>query len=125
MDRDLNVVMSISDSKDSSRNEEAAFALVEELRERSLAFAIVPAEPSRTPGAKDASQLITVTGQVLVAIASGGALTALIGAVQAWALRDNAKKVTIEIGGDKLLIEGGDDSHRAELAKAFLKRHSK
>src|SRR5215472_17355857 len=38
--------------------------------------------------------------------ASGGVLTTLIGTVQAWLTRHERSSITLEIGGDKLIITG-------------------
>jgi hypothetical protein len=47
--------------------------------------------------------------------ASGGVLTTLIGALQAWLLRSSAGKVVVEIDGDRLEVTGAGNEELAAL----------
>ena len=67
--------------------------------------------------------MITVAGQVVVALASGGTLVALINAVQGWLLRNSGKEAILEIGGDKLVVKGATNDQIAALIEAFVVKH--
>ena len=61
---------------------------------------------------------------LLTLAASGGVITALINAIQAWLTnRNQPATITIEIGGDKLQITGNPSPEQQQLVKAFLHRH--
>jgi len=61
---------------------------------------------------------------LLTLAASGGVITALINAIQAWLTnRNQPATITIEIGGDKLQITGNPSPEQQQLVKAFLQRH--
>ena len=61
---------------------------------------------------------------LLTLAASGGVITALINAIQAWLTnRNQPAAVTLEMGGDKLQITGNPSPEQQRLIKAFLQRH--
>lgn len=61
---------------------------------------------------------------LLTLAASGGVITALINAIQAWLTnRNQPATITIEIGGDKLQITGNPSPEQQQLVKAFWQRH--
>ena len=61
---------------------------------------------------------------LLTLAASGGVITALINAIQAWLTnRNQPATITIETGGDKLQITGNPSPEQQQLVKAFLHRH--
>ena len=61
---------------------------------------------------------------LLTLAASGGVITALINAIQAWLTNRNQPATIItEIGGDKLQITGNPSPEQQQLVKAFLHRH--
>ena len=65
-------------------------------------------------------------GTVLVTLAaSGGVLTTLINLLQARLSRDERRSVTVEIGGDKLMLTGVSSQQQQQLIDEWLKRHSK
>jgi Effector Associated Constant Component 1 len=56
--------------------------------------------------------------------ASGGVLTTLISTVQSWLTRSERCSVTMQIGGDKLMLTGASSEEQERLARAFIRRHS-
>lgn len=61
---------------------------------------------------------------LLTLAASGGVITALINAIQAWLTNRNQPATIItEIGGEKLQITGNPSPEQQQLVKAFLHRH--
>jgi hypothetical protein len=64
-----------------------------------------PTRAAVPPGAK-AGDPAAISSLVVVLAASGGVLTTLIGALQAWLVRSSARNVVIEIDGDRLELTG-------------------
>ncbi len=65
-------------------------------------------------------------GTVLVTLAaSGGVLTTLINLIQARLTRDERRSVTVEIGGDKLVLTGVSSEQQQQLIDEWLKRQAK
>ena len=108
---------------DAGEYENAALSLLAELRQAGPAFEVLPQPAAADGTSKDAGQLIAVTGQVVVALASGGTLVALVNAIQGWLLRNSGKEATVEIGGDKLVLKGASDKQISALISAFAARH--
>jgi Effector Associated Constant Component 1 len=64
-------------------------------------------------------------GQLIVALAaSGGLLTTLIGALQAWLTNPERRSVTVEIDGDKLSLTGSSNLEQQRLIDAWISRHN-
>lgn len=64
-------------------------------------------------------------GTVLVTLlATGGVITTLINAIQAWLTRHERQSITIEIDGDKLEITGISDGEKQQLVNAWIHRHT-
>jgi len=85
-----------------------------------VAEPVTPAEPA--PGAK-VGDPVSVNSLVVTLAASGGLLTTMVGALQAWLLRSSARQVVIEIDGDRLEVNGVTSEERRRLAAAWLERH--
>src|SRR5262245_18028371 len=80
--------------------------------------AVESVELARTGTAPSDSKAgdVVAWGELIVAIGgAGGALTALIGALQSWVSRDERRSVTIEIDGKKLVIAGASPEDRTRL----------
>jgi hypothetical protein len=52
-----------------------------------------------------------------------GSLPVLVGAVRSWVNRNRDCNVTLEIDGDRLVLEGVNSEQQLELANAWLERH--
>ena len=64
-------------------------------------------------------------GQLMVVLAaSGGVLTTLIGALQAWLTNPERRAVTVEIDGDKLELTGLSSLDQRRLIDAWISRHN-
>ena len=81
-----------------------------------------PPEHDPEPGAKVVDP-VSVSALVVALVASGGALTSLVEAVQAWLLRSSARRVVLEIDGDRLELDGVTSQERRLLTAAWLERH--
>lgn len=74
------------------------------------------------PGAK-AVDPVSISALVVALAASGGALTTLVEAVQAWLLRSSARRVVLELDGDRLELDGVSSQERRMLTAEWLARH--
>jgi len=81
-----------------------------------------PPQAAVPTGAK-AGDPAAVSSLVVVLAASGGVLTTLIGALQAWLVRSSARHVVVEIDGDRLELTGVTGEERKRLMAAWLDRH--
>jgi len=108
---------------DEEEYESCVSELLRELRDAGVALELLPISHSQPSRAKDAGQLISVGGQVLVALASGGALVALINATQTWLLRSKGKEVTLELSdGTKLVIKEASEKQIDAVVRTFTKK---
>ena len=60
---------------------------------------------------------------LLTLAASGGVITTLIGALQAWLTRHDRRCVTLEIDGDKLQVTGITSTEQQGLIDVWVRRH--
>ena len=72
---------------------------------------------SKTPGIDWQALIITLA-------ASGGVLTSLINTVQSWLTRHERTSVTLEIGGDKLVLTGVSPESERRLVSDWISRHA-
>jgi hypothetical protein len=77
---------------------------------------------SAPPGTK-AGDPVSSNSLLLTLAASGGVFTTLITAVFSWLRRNNARSITLEIDGDKIIIKGVSETVQERLITAFIKRH--
>jgi hypothetical protein len=81
--------------------------------------------PSAPKGAK-AGDPVSWSTLMLTLGASGGLLTAVIGMLRDWLLRQPASAVIeVSIGGDSIKLERGSTEERQRLVEAFLDRHGR
>jgi hypothetical protein len=66
---------------------------------------------------------ITLGTLLLSLAASGGVLTALISAIQGWLTRNGQRSVTLEMGGDKLVVTGISSEEQRRLIDDWLTRN--
>lgn len=62
---------------------------------------------------------------IVTLLATGGVVTTLINAIQSWLTRHERRSITIEIGGDKLLITGITSKEQQQLIDAWISRYTK
>jgi len=74
---------------------------------------------------RDKAALIDWQTLVVTLAASGGVLTTLISTVQTWLTRQERTSVTLEIGGDKLVITGASSESQRHLVNAWIRRHKR
>jgi hypothetical protein len=116
------LTLALDPRADGHEYETAGLGLLRELREQGIAFETTADAAASPQGAKDAGQAVSA-GQILLSLAaSGGVLVALISAVQAWLQRNAGKKVTIEIDGHKLELQGASSEQQEVLMRTFLSK---
>ncbi len=117
--------MGLTVAGDREADDEEVAVLREHLRELLVDHELDVAEPplqDRPVGAK-AGDPVSVNAILVTLAASGGVLTTLLGAVQAWLLRSSARHVVLEIDGDRLEVDGVTSEERRALTAAWLARH--
>lgn len=98
--------------------------LMSELKE--LEVESVELERSKEAPTSTKSGMAIDWGTVLVTLAaSGGVLTTLINLIQARLTRDERRSVTVEIGGDKLVLTGVSSGQQQQLIDEWLKRQAR
>jgi membrane-associated two-gene conflict system component 1 (EACC1) len=108
-------VSGYSDSDDDERADLAA-QLREDLLARDLAASHPPA--AAVPGAKGAA---LEWAQLVVTLA--GTASPMIAALQGWLGRHPSAGVSLEIDGDKLMLDDASPAERNRLVEEFLARH--
>jgi len=108
------------DSDDQERLE-----LARRLRSELLALSEVEGIESPAALAAPRSKAAGVDWQTLIVTlaASGGVLTSLIGTIQSWLTRQEKASVTLEMGGDKLVITGASSEVQRSLVDDWVRRH--
>lgn len=75
------------------------------------------------PPKSKAVEPFTFGALLLTLAASGGVITTLINAIQSWLTRHDRRSVTLEIGGDKLVVGGISPKEQRQLINAWADRH--
>jgi Effector Associated Constant Component 1 len=63
-------------------------------------------------------------GTIVVTLSDSAVLAALVGVLRTWARRGSDRKVTIQLGKDKLEIKGTLDEREAGLIARWLDQHA-
>lgn len=58
-----------------------------------------------------------------LAVTFSGGLPAIITLIRGWLSRNSGTKVTLELDGDRIVLEGASREHERQLVEAFLARH--
>jgi hypothetical protein len=115
----LAVRISADDEATAEELAELTFQLQEELLELDIDGVQQPTvqapQGSKAGGAIELGSLIVSLG--------GGAITAVVTAIQAFLHRSEIKSVVIEMGGDKLEIHGVSSEAEHALVQDWVKRH--
>jgi hypothetical protein len=62
---------------------------------------------------------------IVTLLATGGVITTLINAIQAWLTQYERRSITLEINGDKLQITGISSEEQKRLIDAWIDRNTK
>lgn len=77
-------------------------------------------------GSKAGGDIVTL-GSLLLTLGSSAASTAvpnLVNALQSWLSRNDKRKISLEIGGDKIEVTGMSDKEQRRLVDAWISRHT-
>jgi hypothetical protein len=120
---DLIIHLDVGTDQDLRGLERASVTLRSELRRLDGVESVRPLSLGKAPvGSKVADPLSA--GSILMTLAaSGGVLTSLIGVLKDWLGRREGRKVSLQIGQDKLEITGLPTEAEKELIEAFFRKH--
>ncbi len=116
------VVVSIdpgADTGDDARAE-SALRLREDLVNLDLESVRFAPGARPSPGAKSGETV--AWGTLLVAVASSGALTALVNTVNGWIARQRGGTVSVKIGEDELVLTGASSEDQRRVIDDWLER---
>ncbi len=112
------------DSLDSDNEDlqELTILLRDELGNLEIEKIVSPSDVSQPNGTKSPDAISW--GQLLITLAaSGGVLTTLISAINAWVLRQSDCMIKMELDGDTIELNGIDSKVQKKLIDDFLARH--
>jgi hypothetical protein len=114
----LRVGTATGDGDDPELVNELTWDLAETLRES-------PADDVERPrGQAQAGAKGTALEWAELIVSFSGGLPVILGYVRSWLRRQPGAKVTIELDGDKLVLEHSSPELQEQLARAFLARHA-
>jgi hypothetical protein len=120
---DLIIHLDVGTDQDLRGLERASVNLRSELGRLDGVESVQPLSLGKAPvGSKVADPLSA--GSILMTLAaSGGVLTSLIGVLKDWLGRREGRKISLQIGQDKLEITGLPTEAEKELIEAFFRKH--
>lgn len=123
-DKPMQLLLRIAADSDADANEveELSRQLRRELLEHDVD--VIGQVPATAPaGAK--GDPVTLGTLLVTLAASGGVLTTAINTVQSWLTRQERHSVTVEIGGDKLVISSPSSEQEQRLIDDFINHHKR
>jgi hypothetical protein len=87
---------------------------------------IVRKEGEQAPEGSKAGGDIVTLGSLLLTLGTSAASTAvpnLVNALQSWLSRNDKRKISLEIGGDKMEVTGISDKEQQRLVDAWISHH--
>ena len=114
---------------DSEELERITYSLRDELSELDAIEKVdlVTKEGKAPEGSKAGAEVIAL-GSLLVTLGTSALSTAipsLSNALQSWLTRHERRKISLEIGGDKIEVTGVSDEQQQQLIKSWLSNHSR
>lgn len=104
-------------------DEEEVALLAHRLRENLLELDVEAVEPFRAGAAPVGAKGDPVTLATLAVTLAPMALTEVMKALQAWLSRHERASVSVESGGEKIVVTGSPSKEQQQLIKAFVSRH--
>jgi hypothetical protein len=101
------------------RNELAEIDIIEKVD-------LVTKEGEAPKGSKAGGEVVAL-GSLLVTLGTAAVSTAipnLSNALQSWLTRHERRKISLEIGGDKIEVTGISDEQQQQLIESWISRHS-
>jgi hypothetical protein len=84
-------------------------------------------EEGKAPEGSKAGGEVVALGSLLVTLGTSAVSTAipnLSNALQSWLTRHERRKISLEVGGDKIEVIGISDEQQQQLIESWLSRHS-
>jgi hypothetical protein len=97
--------------------------LAHRLREHLLELDVDAIEPFRSGAAPRGAKGDPVTLATLAVTLAPIALTEVVKALQAWLSRHERASVSVESGGEKIVVTGSPSKEQQQLIEAFVNRH--
>lgn len=121
--RDLVLVVESEPDADPDEADRSARQLRAELKDLDVE-SIAPATAKRAPqGAKGVDPL-SLDALLITLTATGGVFTVLIEAARGWLARhSSARRISVTIDGDTIVLEKGSAQERSALIDAYIRRH--
>jgi hypothetical protein len=88
---------------------------------------LVTKEGEKAPEGSKAGAEVAALGSLLVTLGASAASSVipnLTSSLQSWLTRHERRKISLEIGGDKLEMTGVSDQQQQQLIEAWISRHS-
>lgn len=97
--------------------------LAHRLREHLLELDVYDVEPFRSGAAPAGAKGDPITLATLAVTLAPIALTEVMKALQAWLSRHERASVSVESGGDKIVVTGSPSKEQQQLIETFVSRH--
>jgi len=120
---DLIIDLNLGPDQDLRELERASVNLRSELRRLEGVEAVQPLSLGKAPVGSKVADPVSAGSILMTLAASGGVLTSLIGVLKDWLGRREGRKVSLQIGQDKLEITGFPTEAQKELIETFLRKH--
>jgi hypothetical protein len=106
-------------------DDEELARLTQRLRDELLELDVERVDYATGPAPANAKSGAAVgLGTMMVTLSDSAVLAALVGVLRTWVRRGSDRKVTIQLGKDKLEIKGTLDGREAELITRWLDQHA-
>lgn len=123
MNIELVVHLDLGPDRDLRELERASVNLRNELRRLDGVESVQPVLLGNAPVGSKVADPISAGSILMTLAASGGVLTSLTGILKEWLGRSEQRKVSLQIGQDKLEITGLPTEAQKELIGTFLRKH--
>jgi hypothetical protein len=118
---ELRIELDAGADADAEERDDAARALRTELLDLDVDAVDQPTGPA-PPGTRSGEALTLGT---LIVTMGPSMLAAVSGMVQSWMARRGDRRVTLELGGDRIELSGASDDDQRRLIEAFVARHGR
>jgi hypothetical protein len=115
------IMLHIDAGPEADREEQVE--LTRRLRENILQLNVDTVEPVRSGATPAGAKGDPVTLGALAVTLAPMALTEVIKALQAWLSRHDRACVSVESGGEKIVVTGSPSTEQQRLIEAFISRH--
>jgi membrane-associated two-gene conflict system component 1 (EACC1) len=122
---DLHLILEPAADRDPDQLDRLGRQLRTELRETDIE-SISAMEADEIPADAKGADVASLTELLITLSASGGVLTMVVQTLRDWLQRrDDVKKISLEIDGDRLELDAATAAERASLIQAYVHRHSR